>query len=74
MVMFDESATVKNVLKSTVDFARDFCVNRRMANSTCEMGANRTPRLVVVRETSGLPFECADPIVIGFGSRHSFIG
>jgi hypothetical protein len=74
MFVADEFASVNGVLKSTVDFAFGFVANRLIPSSICEMGANRTLMLVVVRGATGLPFECAHPIVIGSGSQHSFIG
>jgi len=74
MLVADEFASVSRVLKSTVGFPLDLFASRRMANSACEMGANRTFMLVGFEVTTGSPFECAHPIVIGCCSRHSFIG
>ena len=65
MVAADDCAIIKGAPKSTVDFPLDFLDRRLMANSMRETGANRTFMLVVGQAASGLPFECAHPIVIG---------
>jgi len=66
--------TVIGGLVSTVDFVLEYFVSRLMPTSTGKTGANRTFMLVVVEVAAGLPFECANPVVTGFCSQHSFIG
>ena len=74
MLVVDEFASIKDALRSTVDFTFNLFVSRLMPGSHCKMGANRTLMLLIVREPSGSPVECAHPVVTGFWSQHSFIG
>jgi len=59
----EESNAVKGTLVSTVELLFEYFVSRLIFTSIGETGANRTLMRVVVGETPGLPFECAQLFV-----------